>query len=141
MIGIEAPVLKAVTVKNPWAWSILHAGKDVENRSQSINHRGTLYIHVAKRDDEAGYENETFQKARASAPQAFKNHLKLQGYVLGTVKVVGCHYSTECKTADGYCSEWARPGFYHWELRDPRPLTCPFPEIGKLGIWNLAATA
>lgn len=62
MIDAEAPALKAITVKNPWAWSILHAGKDVENRSQSINHRGTLYIHVAKRDDEAGYENETFRQ-------------------------------------------------------------------------------
>ncbi|YCK83537.1 ASCH domain-containing protein [Arthrobacter sp. D3-18] len=141
MIDAEAPALKAITVKNPWAWSILHAGKDVENRSQSINHRGTLYIHVAKRDDEAGYENETFRQARAKASQAVKNNLHLQGYVLGTVEVVGCHYSTECRTSEGLCSEWARPGQYHWELANPRPLACPFPEIGQLGLWNLAANA
>lgn len=141
MIDTESPALKAITVKNPWAWSILHAGKDVENRSQSINHRGTLYIHVAKRDDEAGYENETFRQARAKAPQAVKNNLHLKGHVLGTVEVVGCHYSTECRTAEGYCSKWARPGFYHWELANPKPLACPFPEIGQLGLWNLPATS
>ncbi|MGO4143694.1 ASCH domain-containing protein [Paenarthrobacter sp. YAF11_1] len=140
MNDIEAPALKAVTVKNPWAWCILHAGKDVENRSQSINHRGTLYIHAAKKDDEAGYENEAFRQARDAAPLAVKNAVRLQGHVLGTVDVVGCHYSLDCKTADGYCSEWARPGMYHWELANPRPLACPFPEIGQLGLWNLAAT-
>ncbi|QOT16500.1 ASCH domain-containing protein [Paenarthrobacter sp. YJN-5] len=140
-VGIEAPRLKALTVKNPWAWAIINAGKNVENRSQPTSHRGTLYIHIAKRDDEAGHENEAIRQARAEASQAVRNHLQLQGYVLGTVEVVGCHHSSDCKTKDGYCSEWARPGFYHWELSQPRPLACPFPEVGKLNIWNLEATS
>ena len=24
--------MKALTIKQPWAWAIIHAGKDIENR-------------------------------------------------------------------------------------------------------------
>src|SRR6478752_931390 len=38
----------AISVHQPWAWAILHAGKNVENRSWRTNHRGPLLIHAAK---------------------------------------------------------------------------------------------
>ena len=43
----------ALSVRQPWAWAIIHAGKDVENRSwQAVNHglrrRGRIAIHAAK---------------------------------------------------------------------------------------------
>ena len=44
---------KALSVRQPWAWAIIFAGKDVENRSwQAVNHglsvRGRIAIHAAK---------------------------------------------------------------------------------------------
>jgi len=41
--------MKAISLWQPWAWAILHAGKDVENRTWPTHHRGPLLLHVAKR--------------------------------------------------------------------------------------------
>lgn len=43
----------ALSVRQPWAWAIIHAGKDIENRTWRSNHpslpdRGPLAIHAAK---------------------------------------------------------------------------------------------
>lgn len=38
----------ALSIRQPWAWAILHAGKPVENRSWSTNIRGPICIHAAK---------------------------------------------------------------------------------------------
>ncbi|RYC10134.1 ASCH domain-containing protein [Ciceribacter ferrooxidans] len=38
----------ALSIRQPWAWAILHAGKPVENRSWSTNLRGPICIHAAK---------------------------------------------------------------------------------------------
>ena len=51
--------MRILTVKQPWAWAIIHAGKDVENRSRNIagSYRGPVAIHAAKSqfDDDGGY--------------------------------------------------------------------------------------
>jgi hypothetical protein len=38
--------LKALTIRQPWAWAIIHAGKDIENRSWNSRLRGTTAIHA-----------------------------------------------------------------------------------------------
>ncbi|MQA14935.1 MAG: ASCH domain-containing protein [Pseudonocardiaceae bacterium] len=43
--------MRALSIRQPWAWAILHAGKDVENRSWPIRHRERLVIHAAKTVD------------------------------------------------------------------------------------------
>jgi hypothetical protein len=37
--------MRALTVKQPWAWAILHAGKDIENRGWRTHYKGPLVIH------------------------------------------------------------------------------------------------
>lgn len=37
--------MRALTVQQPWAWAIVHGGKDVENRTQAWSYRGPLAIH------------------------------------------------------------------------------------------------
>lgn len=39
--------MKALSVCQPWAWAILHAGKSVENRTWRTRHRGPLLIHAS----------------------------------------------------------------------------------------------
>lgn len=46
--------MKALSIRQPWGWAILHAGKRVENRSrrdggmpQPCHHRGKLLLHVS----------------------------------------------------------------------------------------------
>lgn len=38
--------MKALTVQQPWAWAIVHGGKDIENRTQAWSYRGPLAIHA-----------------------------------------------------------------------------------------------
>jgi hypothetical protein len=38
----------ALSIRQPWAWAILHAGKDIENRKWTTTFRGPLLIHAAK---------------------------------------------------------------------------------------------
>ena len=51
----------ALSIRQPWAWAICHAGKDIENRSWQTKYRGLICIHAAKGmtgmefDNAAGY--------------------------------------------------------------------------------------
>jgi hypothetical protein len=54
----------ALSVRQPWAWAIIHAGKDIENRSwQAVNHglrrRGRIAVHASK-----GLGKEEYESAR-----------------------------------------------------------------------------
>lgn len=53
---------RALSVRQPWAWAIIFAGKDVENRSwQAVKHglhvRGRIAIHAAKGMTRHEYES------------------------------------------------------------------------------------
>ena len=47
MIYPELPV-KAISIRQPWAWAIIHGGKDIENRDWQTAYRGPVAIHAAK---------------------------------------------------------------------------------------------
>jgi len=51
--------VKALSIRQPWAWAILHAGKRVENRDwkHPPTYRGPLLIHAAKGCTMDEYEN------------------------------------------------------------------------------------
>ena len=38
--------MKCLTICQPWAWAIVAAGKDVENRTRPTRYRGPLLIHA-----------------------------------------------------------------------------------------------
>lgn len=39
--------MKALSIRSPWWWYILHGGKDIENRSWVTAHRGRILIHAS----------------------------------------------------------------------------------------------
>ena len=127
----------ALSVRMPWAWAIIHAQKDIENRSwQAVNHgltrRGRVCIHAAK-----GMKREEYEEARdfinqIVIPRGFRcpEAIDLQrGGIVGSVEVVDV-----VTTSD---SEWFM-GPRGLVLRDPRP--CEFiPSVGALGYFNWVA--
>lgn len=142
--------MKALTVKQPWAWAIFH-GKTVENRKTRTNHRGQLAIHAAV----------TWSPPGGVDPRVLKAHFPLRtvlqskqeridpaehtgccfvfGAVIGIVDVVGCHPAEA-----GCCGPWGDPVGYHWVLANPRELWRPVKCRGRLGVFDLpdpAATA
>lgn len=43
--------MMALSIRQPWAYAILHFGKDIENRSWSTRFRGPVLIHAPRKID------------------------------------------------------------------------------------------
>ena len=138
--------MKAVTVRQPWAWAIMHAGKDVENRTRNIagTYRGPLIIHAAK-----GYDEEDFPgflnallHLGVARPRGEDLHL---GSALGIVDLVDVHDALTCQDAIPVnalesewvtCSPWGEFDVQHLVMANPRPFADPIPYRGQLGLWE-----
>lgn len=101
MIDPATPPIKALSVRQPWAWAIIHGGKPVENRSQgAVRHMnfsgiGRLGIHASKGMTRAEYEDarDFMESIGVACPAAAD---LLRGGLIGTVavlSVVGTHPS------------------------------------------------
>lgn len=104
--------MRALTVKQPWAWAIIHAGKDVENRTRATSHRGPMAIHASKNCPLAYYETAAAEIERIAGKRPPPLEELPRGCVVGTVELV------DCVRGDG--SPWAQPAQVHWKMRAPR---------------------
>lgn len=119
----------ALSIRQPWAWLILNAGKNVENRTWRTHYRGRLLIHAA-----AGCSRQEYQHARdfllergmlatVKLPEFGKFQL---GGIVGECELVGCVLASD--------SPWYIGGT-GWLLRNVKPL--PFtPCRGSLGLFR-----
>ncbi|MBD8477587.1 hypothetical protein [Microbacterium sp. CFBP 8794] len=137
-------------MRQPWAWAIVHGGKTVENRTRNLagSYRGPIAIHVALREDEAGWEDPTFRKAWASSPamtalKSFYRPLSPMwahfGQIIGVVDLVDVHAALDCMTQDRdgdwkVCTEWSERAGHHLVLANPRALDEPIPWKGGLSL-------
>lgn len=48
--------MRALSIRQPWAWAIVEGHKDIENRSWRTRQRGPLLIHASAKYDHGGYE-------------------------------------------------------------------------------------
>jgi len=48
--------MRALSIRQPWAWAIAYAGKDVENRNWHMRYRGVLALHASKNIAKSRYE-------------------------------------------------------------------------------------
>lgn len=48
--------MKALSIRQPWAYLIIHAAKDIENREWPTRFRGNCLIHASKTMTRADYE-------------------------------------------------------------------------------------
>lgn len=83
---------KALSVRQPWAWAIIHGGKDIENRTwQAVNHglnvRGRVAIHAAATMGKGDYERdgEFVRSLAQGCPPAID---LLRGGIIGSVEVI-----------------------------------------------------
>jgi hypothetical protein len=123
----------ALSIRQPWAWAILHAGKDIENRDWPTKFRGPVCIHAAK-----GMTNREFDgfvdlarvmlreghwKEGAWVP--FPEDLP-RGGIVGTAEIVDCVESSE--------SPWFA-GRYGFVLHNVQPVEF-IPVKGALGFFE-----
>lgn len=122
--------MKTLSIRQPWAWAIIHGGKDVENRSWQTKYRGRILIHAAIKFDMAGYrwiaENENRLWIQQSICQLPAIHEFQRGGIIGSVEFVDC--------VPIHGSLWFQ-GPYGFVLKNPEPL--PFrPCKGRLGLFT-----
>lgn len=113
--------MKVLTVKQPWAWAILHAGKDIENRSWVPKYRGPLAIHAG-----AAYMKGSILPRGVREPEDL-----VYSAILGVVDLVDVVETSR--------SKWFGGDAYGWVLKNPRPLAKPLPCKGRLGLWPVPA--
>lgn len=158
--------MRVLTVRQPWAWAIIHGGKDVENRVRSLGpYRGDTAIHAGLGWSEQGAEDTEVIRSIVSDLNGWRaSDLELwgadtiephdprfvRGAVIGVVDLVDVHHdqtvgATHCcsdgrwhgaQPCPGPCSPWAMPGHHHLVLANPRPLPRPIPATGRLGLWR-----
>lgn len=124
----------ALSIRQPWAWLILHAGKDIENRDWPTKFRGRIFVHASKgmTRDEWG-SAWTFAHGTGANPKALEAGLTFdnieRGGIVGSVEIVDCVSESP--------SRWFM-GRYGFVLRNPQPL--PFrPLKGSLGFFKVPA--
>lgn len=125
--------MKALSIRNPWAWLIINAGKDIENRSWPTKFRGRFLVHASAGMTKAEYEyvqdfilgTEMFAgNPHIDLPPLYE--LK-RGGIIGSVDLVDCVRESDS------CWYMGEVGFV---LRDPRPT--PFiPYKGRLGFFDV----
>ena len=157
--------MRILTVRQPWAWAIIHGGKDVENRVRNIagDYRGPVAIHAGVSHAESIDTEDRLvssavgrlARAKVSAGMGMvpsriddpndRHHwvherFGNRGAIIGVVDLVGVHSDFDCGLCVdgccGGCSEWAFPEMTHLELANPRPVD-PIPFKGALGLRRL----
>ena len=158
--------MRILTVRQPWAWAIIHGSKDVENRSRNIagDYRGPVAIHagltvyeqqdwlisnavgkIARSGGTVGLRN---VPSRFDEPDEARFHVTerygYRGCIIGVVDLVDVHHSTTCPiyVEDApwpLCSRWSQRDSWHLKLTNPRLLPEPIPYRGALGLRELPA--
>lgn len=115
--------LRALSVRQPWAWLIVNGYKDVENRNWKTRHRGPLLIH-------AGASRVRLREGETWVQERFGIRLPAEydfGGIIGIVDLLDC-----CEHTD---SPWHEPELIGWRLGKPRRL--PFrPVTGALSLFR-----
>lgn len=123
----------AISIRQPWAWMIIHGGKDIENRVWKTSFRGPVLIHAAK-----GMTVEEYISARDFANRIWAETGKpnTKGVTGGTLErggIIGVVDLIDCVTQSQ--SPWFT-GNYGFVMANPRPL--PFhPCKGALSFFKI----
>lgn len=116
--ALRAGAVPTISIKQPWADTILFDGKDIENRTWATKHRGWVLIHAGLQPDP-----DIITRPELAAWKA-GNRL---GGIVGAVKIVGiCHNSP---------SSWFQ-GPVGWQLANPIALPALIPCRGKLSLFQ-----
>lgn len=125
--------MKCISIRQPWAWLILHGQKDVENRSWNTKYRGPLLIHAS-----ASRNNITIERLKEIERQ---HQVRLPNSTLGGSYQLGgivgiCKLVEVIDPVMGGGGKWHERGFYGFVLADVEPLKFK-PLCGQMGIFEV----
>mgnify|MGYP001145887217 CR=1 FL=1 len=123
-------MIPALSIRQPWAWLIVHGYKDIENRDWPTSFRGRLLVHAGLTLKRPYYDATCAElDALGLLPHdipAFGD-LSLGGLV-GWTHVVDC--------VQEHPSRWKQEGTHGFVLQGSRPIAF-VPWKGRLGFFNV----
>ncbi len=138
--------MKAISIRQPWAFAIVHLGKRIENRPKFWHYRGPICIHASKirlnksgsippriieeLDDGASTIREIANRTGVKIPLGTMTYRRMvveSGAIVGTANLVACVRESK--------SPWFF-GPYGLVLEDVKP-TPIIPCGGALGPWDV----
>lgn len=144
--------MKAITIKNPWAYLIVRGIKDIENRSWKTNYRGKVLIHVSKSCDKRFFDKTNDESYKIICDTVLNSLSKEQYYsqnscIIGEVEIVDCvinHPSiwaeksnTVYQLAPEETSEDYPKPIYNWVLANAKMYDDPIFNVkGKQSFWE-----
>ncbi|HTK65149.1 MAG TPA: hypothetical protein VL595_22360 [Pseudonocardia sp.] len=133
-------MMRALTIRQPWAACIARGHKAVENRPHSTPYRGEVAIHAGLGWADCGEQD---RRCRLALGPELERDASDRGVILA-VAVLGPPHP-----AQGCCGPWGDPVYrtargvdvpcWHWPLFDVRRLSIPVRASGALGLWQLSA--
>ena len=108
--------LKAISIRQPWAWLIVNGYKDIENRVWSTNVRGPVLIHAGQSKSDTTAEALAYFKRKynvADLPNDFET-----GGIVGLAEITG--------SVQRHRSKWFQ-GPYGWVMAKAQSL--PFKPV------------
>lgn len=130
---------RALSVRAPWWWAILHMEKDIENRPRPFHFTGRVWLHASAwwsikevqstwwSDVRDCYmESPAWNKPRATGI-SWGDMKKAGGAIVGSVEL--------CGSVEQSDSPWFF-GPYGIKLANPIALTTPVPCKGALGLFR-----
>ena len=118
----------ALSIRQPWAWLILNAGKGIENRDWLTRIRGPIYLHASKGMTKDEYEDgaDTLRHIRGSEIVLPHFDALERGGIVGRVDIVDC-----------VCAHDSPQFFGEYGFVLANPMTLPFrPYRGALGFFK-----
>lgn len=129
--------MKAISVRAPWWWFILHGGKNIENREWPTRYRGPLLIHASSWWNTtdvlfdsvvADYMHWGMAKPPLLPQATLKGWRGMGGCLVGRVDLVDCVTASD--------SPWF-VGKYGMVLANPVAFASPVRLGGHLGLFDV----
>ena len=125
--------MKALSIRQPWAWLIVQGIKDIENREWHTNFRGKIYIHAGKTTDASVpalsvTEDWIIERLTEDQRRRYVTTPKARGAIVGEVDIVDCVICSD--------NPWF-VGQYGFVLANPVAYDEPIPCKGMLGLFNV----
>jgi ASCH domain len=120
--------MKAISIRQPWAWLVVNGHKDIENRTWATKFRGKVLVHAGVHKVTKAEYADFVGRCRKRKIEEFP---AIDGFrtggIVGSVEIVDCVLKSR--------SPWF-VGPVGFVLENARRL--PFKSMkGKLGIWEV----
>lgn len=128
--------MRALSIRQPWTWCIMSAGKDIENRDWPTRVRGTILLHASAGMTRLEYDDceDLFRSIKRHGKYPMPDGVEFptfkdlqRGGIVGQAEITDC---IEASISPWFC------GHFGFVLKNPKPL--PFrPFKGSLGFFNV----